>query len=119
MKVLVTSTNNGEEKTVTYAQMLSAETDNIKHELVEVEDLPEKKGYSKELMYDKDLKKYKFEYRELPLTEEEKMNEEIIKLKQALVDLSAKNIKAKDFENIPEDAGLSSADLAELDKLEI
>lgn len=119
MKVLVTSMKNESETIVANYQILSAETENIKHELVEVEDLPEKKGYSKELVYDKDLKKYKFEYQELPLTEEEKMNEEIIKLKQALVDLSAKNIKAKDFENIPEDAGLSSADLAELDKLEI
>ena len=83
MKILVTAMRNNDDKKIVSTQFLS-ETENIKHELIELEPLPEKEGYTQEVIYDKESKSYKLHYVEVPKTETEKLREELKKTNKAL-----------------------------------
>lgn len=83
MKILVTAMRNNDDKKIVSTQFLS-ETENIKHELIELEPLPEKEGYTQEVIYDKEFKSYKLHYVEIPKTETEKLREELKKTNKAL-----------------------------------
>lgn len=83
MKILVTAMRNNDDKKIVSTQFLS-ETENIKHELIELEPLPEKEGYTQEVIYDKESKSYKLHYVEIPKTETEKLREELKKTNKAL-----------------------------------
>ena len=72
MKILITTMQSGEDaKEIISTHFLSDETENIKHELIELDKMPEKEGYTQELVYDKESKGYKLHYVEIPKTEEE------------------------------------------------
>ena len=72
MKILVTTMQSKKDvKEIVSTHFLPDESENIKHELVELAPLPEKAGYTQELVYDKESKSYKFDYAEIPKTEEE------------------------------------------------
>lgn len=83
MKILVTAMRNNDDKKIVSTQFLS-ETENIKHELIELEPLPEKEGYTQEVIYDKKSKSYKLHYVEIPKSELEIVKEELKKTNQAL-----------------------------------
>ena len=83
MKILVTAMRNNDDKKIVSTQILS-ETENIKHELIELEPLPEKEGYTQEVIYDKKSKSYKLHYVEIPKSELEIVKEELKKTNQAL-----------------------------------
>ncbi|MGP1448145.1 MAG: hypothetical protein ACTTKQ_00445 [Filifactor alocis] len=83
MKILITTMRNDYDKKIVSTQFLS-ETENIKHELIELEPLPEKEGYTQEVIYDKKSKSYKLHYVEIPKTETEKLREELKKTNKAL-----------------------------------
>ena len=84
MKILVTAMRNNDDKKIVSTQFLSEETENIKHELVELALLPEKEGYTQEVIYDKKSKSYKLHYVEIPKSELEIVREELKKTNQAL-----------------------------------
>lgn len=72
MKILVTTMQSKKDvKEIVSTHMLPDESENIKHELIELVPLSEKAGYTQELVYDKESKTYKFHYVEIPKTEEE------------------------------------------------
>lgn len=72
MKILVTTMQSGADvKEIVSTHMLPDESENIKHELIELVPLSEKAGYTQELVYDKESKSYKFNYVEIPKSEEE------------------------------------------------
>lgn len=76
MKILVTAMRNNDDKKIVSTQFLS-ETKNIKHELIELESLPEKEGYTQVVQYDKAKQQYKLEYEEIPKTPEELLEERL------------------------------------------
>lgn len=71
MKILVTTMKNNDDKKIVSTQFLSQETDSVKHELIELEVLPNKEGYTQEIIYDKEKQQYKMQYKEIPKSEEE------------------------------------------------
>ena len=72
MKILVTTMQSKKDvKEIVSTHMLPDESENIKHELIELVPLSEKAGYTQELVYDKESKSYKFNYVEIPKSEEE------------------------------------------------
>lgn len=77
MKILVTTMKNNDDKKIVSTQVLSQETENIKHELIELEPLPEKEGYTQVVRYDKEKRQYKLEYEEIPKTPEELLEERL------------------------------------------
>lgn len=77
MKILITTMRNDDDKKIVSTQFLSDETDNIKHELIELEALPEKEGYTQVVQYDKAKQQYKLEYEEIPKTPEELLEERL------------------------------------------
>lgn len=83
MKILVTAMKNNDDKKVISTQFM-VETENIKHELIELEPLPEKEGYTQEVIYHKESKSYKLHYVEIPKSETEKLREELKKTNKAL-----------------------------------
>lgn len=84
MKILVTTMKNNDDKKVISTQFLPNETENIKYELIELEPLPEKEGYTQEVIYDKKSKSYKLHYVEIPKSELEIVREELKKTNKAL-----------------------------------
>ncbi len=84
MKILITTMQNNDGKKIVSTQFLSEETENIKHELIELEPLPEKEGYTQEVIYDKKSESYKLHYVEIPKSELEIVREELKKTNQAL-----------------------------------
>lgn len=77
MKILVTTMKNNDDKKIVSTQFLSQETDSVKHELIELEVLPNKEGYTQEIIYDKEKQQYKLEYEEIPKTPEELLEERL------------------------------------------
>ena len=77
MKILVTTMRNDDDKKIVSTQFLSEETENIKHELIELEPLPEKEGYTQVVRYDKEKRQYELEYEEIPKTPEELIEERL------------------------------------------
>lgn len=88
MKLLITTMKNNDDKKIVSTQFLSEETENIKHELIELAPLPEKEGYTQELVYDKESKSYKLYYVEIPKSETEKLREELEMAKGSIVELT-------------------------------
>lgn len=86
MKVLVTSMNKGIGKSIVQSQILPAETEHIRHALIEVNELEEKEGYSQELVYDEAQKNFKFEYKEIPKSSVQEQEERIRVLEKALAE---------------------------------
>lgn len=84
MKVLITAMKTEEGKKVTFFQTLHEETENIKHELVEVEGVEDKEGFTKEVVFNAQTKKYEFAYVEVPKTRLQEVEEELEKTNQAL-----------------------------------
>lgn len=76
MKILVTAMRNNDDKKIVSTQFLS-ETENIKHELIELEPLPKKDGYTQVVRYDKEKRQYELEYEEIPKTPEELLEERL------------------------------------------
>lgn len=77
MKILITTMRNDDDKKIISTQFLSEETENIKHELIELERLPEKDRYTQVVQYDKEKRQYKLEYEEIPKTSEELLEERL------------------------------------------
>lgn len=77
MKILVTTMKNNDDKKVVSTQFLSVETENIHHELIELEPLPKKDGYTQVVRYDKEKRQYELEYEEIPKTPEELLEERL------------------------------------------
>lgn len=77
MKILITTMRNDDDKKIVSTQFLSEETENIKHELIELEPLPEKEGYTQVVRYDKEKRQYELEYEEIPKTPEELIEERL------------------------------------------
>lgn len=77
MKILITTMKNETDKKIISTKFLSDETENIKHELIELEPLPEKEGYTQVVQYDKAKQQYKLEYEEIPKTPEELLEERL------------------------------------------
>lgn len=84
MKILVTTMKLQEDKSIVSSQLLQEETDNIKHELIYLEPLPDKEGFQQIVVYDKASGSYKFEYEELPKTQDNLQEERIALLEKAL-----------------------------------
>lgn len=84
MKILITTMRNDDDKKIISTQYLSQETDSIKHELIELEVLPDKEGYTQEVIYDKAKQQYKMQYKEIPKSELEIVREELKKTNKAL-----------------------------------
>ena len=133
MKLLITLQNNPEtnSKTLIYQQTLSPETENIKHSIVEVEDLPEKQSFTIVREWDNEKQTITQKYTEIPKTKEQELEDKIIRLERVL----AGGISKDDLTNLPEDKMLNTSgtrnniknnkkiveptteDLAELDNL--
>lgn len=77
MKILATTLKNKDDKKVISFQFLSNETENIQHELIELEPLPEKEGYTQVVQYDAKKKQFKLEYEEIPKTQEQILEERL------------------------------------------
>lgn len=101
MKILVTSMASDREKSVLQSQILPAETEHIRHTLIEVEELEEKEGYSQELVYDEEQKNFKLEYKEIPKTSDQEQEERLKVLEKAL----AEALKDKKEDIISEELG--------------
>lgn len=86
MKILITSMLSGDGKSVVQSRKLPAETEHIRHELIEIAELEEREGYSQELVYDKEQKKFKFEYKEIPKTSDQEQEERLKVLEKALTE---------------------------------
>lgn len=121
MKVLITEMQSEGKKVLVGYQVLSNETENIKHSLIEVEAVTEKEGYKSVIYFDEEANTYKFVLEELEKTQEEVLEEEVTKLKKALANVMAKNLKPSEEPTIPpeaEMAGLSEEDLLELNSID-
>lgn len=93
MKILITALKTGDGKKVMEYTKLEAETENIKHELIELEPLEEKAGFTQEVVYDNKTNSYKFEYKAIPKSELEQLKDgldvamgSIVELTQAIAE---------------------------------
>lgn len=78
MKYVVTTMDTGDTKQVINQQMLPAETDSIKHELIELEPLEKKAGFTQEIVFDG--KTYKLEYKAIPKSKIEQLEDLVYEL---------------------------------------
>ena len=128
MKILITTQYNPEDKTTKLFQHqnLSQETENIKHSIVEIEELQPKQGYSIVTEWDNEKKTVVQKYVEVPKTKEEILEDKVIRLERVLTG----NISDDDLVDLPNGTKLNAInrlkaktveptkdDLAELDNL--
>ena len=90
-----------------YQQTLSPETENIKHSIVEVEDLPEKQGFTIVREWDNGKQTITQKYTEIPKTKEQELEDKVIRLERVL----AGGISKDDLTNLPEDKMLNASGL--------
>lgn len=109
MKLLITLQNNPatNSKTLVYQQNLSSETENIKHSIVEVEDLPEKQGFTIVREWDNEKQIVTQKYTEIPRTKEQELEDKVIRLERVLTG----GISKDDLTNLPEDKMLNASGL--------
>lgn len=86
MKILVTTLSVEDNKKIVATQWQTEETGNIKHELIELEKLPEKEGYIQIVIYDEKKKQFKLEYEALPKTQEQILDERLNTVEKAIAE---------------------------------
>lgn len=101
MKLLITLQNNPEtnSKTLIYQQVLSPETENIKHSIVDIEDLTEKQGFTIVREWDNEKQIVTQKYTEIPKTKEQEL-EDKLKAIQEQVEQSNKAIEDLLMQNV-------------------
>ena len=102
MKVLITTQYNPEDKTTKLLQYqnLLQETENIKHSIVEIEELQPKQGFMITMDWDNEKKTVIQKYVEIPKTKEEELEDKLIRLERVL----AGNISDDDLIDLPLEA---------------
>lgn len=101
MKILITTQYNPEDKTTKLLQFqsLSQETENIKHSIIEIEELKPKQGYTIVTEWDNEKKTVVQKYIEIPKTKEQEL-EEKLKAIQEQVEQSNKAIEDLLMQNV-------------------
>lgn len=102
MKILITTQYNPEDKTTKLLQYqnLPQETENIKHSIVEIEELQPKQGFMITMDWDNEQKTLVQKYVEIPKTKEEELEDKLIRLERVL----AGNISDDDLIDLPLEA---------------
>ena len=102
MKILLTTQYNPENKSTTLLQFhaLSQETENIKHSIVEIEELQPKQGYTITIDWDDEKKTVIQKYVEIPKTKEEELEDKLKAIREqveqsnkAIEDLLMQNVE--------------------------
>lgn len=102
MKILITTQYNPEDKTTKLLQYqnLPQETENIKHFIVEIEELQPKQGFMITMDWDNEQKTLVQKYVEIPKTKEEELEdklkaiwEQVEQSNKAIEDLLMQNVE--------------------------